>query len=532
MELRVLDGTDPSWPVWLDFEEWKQRALEKDALQATHAIRTPVASPEEAQENFDAITYSKGASGLRMLEAWLGEEPFRAGVSRYLREHLHGNATAEDLWRALGESAMPAQAAEVGRVARSWFEQPGLPLVEVNATCEGARTRLDVTQRRFYADGRGQSTQLWRLPLCVRGGDGKPACTLVTEASARVMLDGCDARPVVNPDHVGFYRVKYDAATLRAHARSALSLKPAERIALVSDVEALAEQGALPASAVLDVALGLRGERNEQVLEALAETLEHLGDNLVADGDRAAFRRFVASIYAPIVRELGWDPRPGEDDRRRLLRKLALLALGVTARDPAVVAEARRRLPAYLDDPAAADGSVGDALVEIAVRSGDAQLVDRLLVARRRASTPEHERRLTYALAAFEEPAAVARALAQLLGAEVRVQDMARLLAKFLGNPSAQKAAWRFFADNLTRLRDKAPGHAGLERAVDALGNLCDPAARREIAAFFSDPAHKIDAADRALKEALEQIDECVAWKARGTVEVSRWLMKILNAAG
>ena len=50
---------------------------------------------------FDSLTYEKGASVLRMLEQYLGEEAFRLGVSNYLKANAYGNTDGDDLWSAL-----------------------------------------------------------------------------------------------------------------------------------------------------------------------------------------------------------------------------------------------------------------------------------------------------------------------------------------------------------------------------------------------------------------------------------------------
>ena len=50
---------------------------------------------------FDAITYSKGQALIRMLEHYLGEDAFRAGIRKYMADHAYGNTTTADLWRAL-----------------------------------------------------------------------------------------------------------------------------------------------------------------------------------------------------------------------------------------------------------------------------------------------------------------------------------------------------------------------------------------------------------------------------------------------
>src|SRR5581483_397570 len=100
-------------------------ALALDALTNTHPIYADVRSVAEATENFDAITYEKGAAVVRMIERYLGAEAFRDGVRIYMQRHREGNTVAADLWRALEE----ASGREVTRVAQSWIAQPGLPLV-------------------------------------------------------------------------------------------------------------------------------------------------------------------------------------------------------------------------------------------------------------------------------------------------------------------------------------------------------------------------------------------------------------------
>ena len=66
------------------------RALSLDGLKSSHPIEQEVKNPAEIGQLFDAISYSKGGSVLRMLERFLGEEPFRNGLRQYLTEHKYG----------------------------------------------------------------------------------------------------------------------------------------------------------------------------------------------------------------------------------------------------------------------------------------------------------------------------------------------------------------------------------------------------------------------------------------------------------
>lgn len=123
MAFHVVSAWKPEWKMWNDFQHHRSAALGLDALEHTHPIYAPVKTPQEATENFDLITYEKGASVVRMIERYLGAETFRSGVRRYIREHAESNTVAADLWDALSE----ASGQDVGRIVRPWIEQAGFP---------------------------------------------------------------------------------------------------------------------------------------------------------------------------------------------------------------------------------------------------------------------------------------------------------------------------------------------------------------------------------------------------------------------
>jgi puromycin-sensitive aminopeptidase len=95
---------NPEWHYWRDFVADNTSAFNLDALASTHPISIEAKNAEEASERFDAITYTKGAAVLRMIEAYLGEDTFRDGVRIYLKRHRENNASADDFWHALDEA--------------------------------------------------------------------------------------------------------------------------------------------------------------------------------------------------------------------------------------------------------------------------------------------------------------------------------------------------------------------------------------------------------------------------------------------
>ncbi len=137
-----------------------QGVMGSDARPTASAIRRPVESTETLLQDV-GVQYNKGKAVLGMFEAWIGPEPFRKGVLDYIGANAWGNATADDLWKAL-------DAASEGKVSRplaTFTDQPGLPIVEVEPLGEG---RVRLTQRRFGSEG----VDLARADL---GGPGGPA---------------------------------------------------------------------------------------------------------------------------------------------------------------------------------------------------------------------------------------------------------------------------------------------------------------------------------------------------------------------
>ncbi|HVF69584.1 MAG TPA: M1 family metallopeptidase, partial [Xanthomonadales bacterium] len=102
IEYLAVDHIFPEWDMWTQFVYMDHsRALELDGLENTHPIEVEVHNPTEISEIFDAVSYSKGSSIIRMLAEYLGEDIFRKGLQVYLKKHSYGNATTSDLWNAL-----------------------------------------------------------------------------------------------------------------------------------------------------------------------------------------------------------------------------------------------------------------------------------------------------------------------------------------------------------------------------------------------------------------------------------------------
>src|SRR5258706_14894584 len=167
---KPLLGWKPEWNFDLDDVSQNSGTRGTDSLANTRPIQQAAETPAQIQELFDGIAYGKAAAVLRMLEAYIGPETFRAGVKQYLKQHSYGNATATDFWTTLAKvSGKP-----VDRVMPTFVQQAGLPFVAVRSECNGRATQVTLRQQRYLFDrelfNREESEELWQIPVCLKEG--------------------------------------------------------------------------------------------------------------------------------------------------------------------------------------------------------------------------------------------------------------------------------------------------------------------------------------------------------------------------
>ncbi|MFL5274612.1 MAG: M1 family metallopeptidase [Anaeromyxobacteraceae bacterium] len=521
MSFKIVDGWRPDWRVWLDFGSGKAAALHLDALRSTHPVRAEVKNAEEATESFDLITYEKGGAVLRMIEGYLGEAAFREGIRAYMRRHAKANAVAADLWRALADASREP----VDELADAWIGQPGFPLVQVRR--EGRTLRL--AQRRFFSEPGAASGETWPVPLVVRyedAGGVREARHLLRGAAGELVLpgDGEVRWATANAGSTGFYRVAYDEASLAALSSNVARLAPAERIGLLADEWALVRAGLRDVGLFLDLAGSFGGETDYAVVDELVGRLAAIEVRLLAPDVRARFQAFVARLLGPAFAAAGWDAAAGEGDAPRLRRAALARAVGLVARDPAVVAEGARRLDRFLDgDRGALEANLHDAAVVMAARGGDAALFERLRQRFKVEPDPAFQRRYLVALALFEAPPLAAKAQELALGEEVPLQDAASFMGALLGNRTAREAFWRTVRDRWDAIHARVGGAPMLlRRIVEAVGQLPERRHLEEAEAFFA--AHPLAPARQAVAQTLERMHQDVALWERAEPAVGKWL--------
>jgi aminopeptidase N/puromycin-sensitive aminopeptidase len=530
MSSKPLEKLKPEWNADLDDVSGTGGTLNTDSLASTRPIHQAAETPAQIQELFDGIAYGKTASVLRMLESYLGEETFRAGVNAYLKQHQYGNATASDFWSAQTKTS----GKPIDKIMPTWVNQPGAPIINVKAQCSGNSTNVQLTQQRYFtsrAKFSEPNDQLWQIPLCLKGSaSSAPKCELMTKREETFTLPGCSTWVLGNAGATGYYRAGYQPEAVRALAADAeTKLTPAERINLQNDIWASIRVGREPVGDYLAFAQGLQADRNRAVLEDVLGRLDYIGEYVVSDSDRDSYRTWLRQFLAPAMKEVGWEPKPGETDEQRALRARIFNSLGYSAHDPEVLAEARKLAEKALADPSSVDSELAGGAIVLAAINGGADYYDQLMAALKSPKTPELYYTYFYTLPQFSDPKLLQRTLDFALTPEVRSQDALNLVTGVLGNPAGQQLAWDFIRQHWPEM-EKAGGPFASARIVGATGVFCDATKRDQVTEFFT--AHKVAAAERTYKQSIERINNCVDLKSQQETQLASWLGQHGTAGG
>uniref|UniRef100_A0A0R3VZW4 Peptidase_M1 domain-containing protein n=1 Tax=Taenia asiatica TaxID=60517 RepID=A0A0R3VZW4_TAEAS len=298
-------------------------------LKTSHPIEVEVHSPDEVAEIFDAVSYQKGSSIIRMLNDYLGPEKFTKGLQLYIHRHKYGNTTTDDLWNALSEVC----GEDVGSIMSTWTRQVGFPVLTVHKVSDTAEDGLviSIQQDRFLAEGgyngNGDDTSAWYVPvtICEAADSTKIMKRVLVPPSARtepfnVHLPG-GSQIRLNPSAVGFYRVQYEGS-LMAPILEALGegrLEHRDRLCVLADAFALARAGRSRMTSALTMASTLHCEGNYIVWRELHGQLGSLRSLLqercapshdaagaeVTTPFEEALNTFIVHLAEPSLKRLG-----------------------------------------------------------------------------------------------------------------------------------------------------------------------------------------------------------------------------------
>ncbi|KAH9955891.1 leucyl aminopeptidase, partial [Russula dissimulans] len=517
----------PTWNVDAAFiNEHLNIALRLDAKLSSHPIEVAVPDAGQIGQIFDALSYSKAASVLRMLSRYVGEDKFLKGVSLYLKKHLYSNTVSRDLWDGIAE----ATGLDIPKLMDNWVLKMGFPVLTVSETPTGIKVRQD----RFLETGPAKpedNETIWSVPLglitaSVPGQAFVDSTALLETREAEFKLD--TTKPFkINADTSGVYRVLYTPARLLAIAKEAgkansiFSLD--DRIGLVSDAFALAKAGYLSLSATLNLVHELRADREFLTWDSIDKNLTEIihtwyEDDKVTRGLKA-FRR---ALTSPIVEELGLEYSKDDSAEITQLRTLALDAASLSG-DPATVKALLERFSKYISgDASAIPADLLGATFRTAIEHTGSTAYDAVLKIFENPATSTIKIAAIRGLTAAVDPALQERTF-NLIQNSVRNQDLVYFFRRFGANPKAIVSLRDFFEKNYDSI------YARLEKTVSmkyiiqyVYTNFAKDEDRSRTEEFFKDKDTR--RYNQSVAQALDEISAKAALIKRSTTDVLEWL--------
>jgi puromycin-sensitive aminopeptidase len=529
MGTKAVDWLFPEWQMWTQFVNMDtNRALSLDGLKNSHPIEQEVKDPAEVSQLFDAISYSKGASVIRMLEQFLTPEVFRQGINRYLSGHQYQNAQTADLWSALEDASRQP----VTSIMDTWTGQMGYPVLEVSARHSAGGTDITLSQERFVYDrlldrGEGEATT-WRVPVRVVGsGDSGPVSLVMNDRQGSISLPAGAGPPQwfkVNPLQTGFYRVNYadDDWGRLTPAIESLTLPATDRLGIQNDAYALSRAGLLPVVQFMSLARAYENEVDASVWSDLASNLHEIEGLVALEPYYGAYQEFARQLFQPAARRVGWEPRTGEGHLDALLRSTVLSQAG-NYQDAEVLQQAARHFAGYLREPASLRPDLRGVVYSLAAQAGDESTYQQLWDLERKADLQEEKIRLLVSLARFRQPELLQETLERALTSEVRSQDTITVISAVAANLRGREPAWNFVKNNWSELdRRYGGGGFGIMRLVSITNHFADLEKLADVENFFRE--HPAPAAERTIRQALERIRLNAAWLEMNRPALGQWL--------
>ncbi|XP_072221917.1 glutamyl aminopeptidase [Leuresthes tenuis] len=506
-----------------------------DALLSSHPIIVNVASPAEITSVFDAISYSKGASILRMLEDWMGRDMFRDGCRKYLNDYVFKNAKTANFWASLADvSGLP-----VAEVMDTWTKQMGYPVVDLSVSATDAK----LTQKRFLLDPNADPTQppsplgyKWTIPVKWHSVKSDKNMEIMFDKSASELVVGnystsVDGLLKINNDHIGFYRVNHDDSMWTDISQQLQTnhseFDAADRASYIDDIFALARADVIDYGNAFNLTKYLKNESDYIVWSRVSSSIAYVRNMLSNNVELyPKFQKLFGDHVKPIATRLGWTDAGSQIER--LLRE-TVLNIACQMGDQDALNEASRIFDQWIS------GSVSSVPVNLRLlvyrygmkKSGTVEKWNVMFQKYKDTTLAQEKDKLLYGLASVEN----VELLYQLLEASknesvIRSQDLFTVVRYVSFNPLGQSMAWDWTTLNWNYLVNR---YTINDRNLGRLPNQITTTYNSDLLLWKMEHFFKLtpDAGAGLMprQQALETVRNNIEWIRRNQDEIRLWLM-------
>mgnify|MGYP000881511358 CR=1 FL=1 len=515
----TVDAIYPDWNFWTKFVlEEQSFALQQDSLHATHPIEVPVNHPEEIAEIFDAISYAKGASVLRMLSNYIGEDHFRDGLSLYLKKHSYKNTSSVHLWEAFEKiSGLP-----VRQIMKTLTTKSGFPVISAKLS----KNKLHLAQEVFkQLSNKKVGKELWPVPLLIETGDNQYLSPMLMKSkTAKVAIDPASQYLNLDYNDASLTIINYDIALLARllPLMQEKKLSTLDRLALVRDSFLLAKSGRLPTEIYLEVLTFLNNEQSYVVWSEVAKGTNQLRRMLAGTKADKDFENFTKQIFSELLNQksLGLKPKKGETNNNAMLRGIAFAEAGLSGYKPAK--NEAMKLFKQAQRGMGVNPNLRSAVYAIVAKYGGLTAHKSLQKMYVESDFATHKQQLLFGMinGCTEQNQKVL--LNFIFSSSVRDQDRPFAIAAAVTNSEIKHFAWNAIKSNWPELLRKYGGSKMMGTLITGATSFNSNRELSSLQKFLK--GKKIPAAKQSIAQTLEKVQININWQKRDISSISKYL--------
>ncbi|XP_005182090.2 glutamyl aminopeptidase [Musca domestica] len=534
IQYKGVNHVHPNWDMSDQFIISELHGVMKlDSTLASHPIVQKVENPDQITELFDSITYSKGASVIRMLEDLVGADKFRQATTNYLNKMRYSNAETNDF---LNEVEALKFDFDVKLIMRTWTEQMGLPVVEVKRQGD----TFILSQKRFLANPEDYNgnhddspfNYRWSIPITYfTNANGDVQRTIFNYDDREVTLTVPEDIEWIklNKNQVGYYLVNYPTDVWQALIKTLIfrrgDFSNADRAHLISDAFALADAGQLDYNIALDLSKYLRKELDYVPWVVGASRLRNITNLLYATDMYSKFVKYARLILRNVCQTVTWDVC---GDHLQNLLRVTVLSSACQYGDSEALEEAGKRFNEWLANPSQRPHpDIRSTVYYYGMASvGNEQSWNQVWDIFIGETDAQEKAKLMEALAAIKQPWLLQRYI-NLAWDEnnVRGQDYFTCLQYISANPIGQPLVWDYVRENWPGLVKRfGINERYLGRMIPAITSSFATQTKLEEMESFFKKYPDAGAGTAARKQALETVKNNIKWLKDNQEPIRKWL--------
>uniref|UniRef100_A0A8C1Q8Z1 Aminopeptidase n=1 Tax=Cyprinus carpio TaxID=7962 RepID=A0A8C1Q8Z1_CYPCA len=535
VEYLGADEAEPDWNIKdLIVLNDVHKVFAIDALASSHPLSSKeeeIQRPEQISEMFDTISYSKGASVLRMLSTFLTEKVFTQGLQTYLDHFKFSNTVYTDLWEHLQkavDSSGTTLPKTVQEIMDRWILQMGFPVVTIN-TATG-----QITQEHFLLDPEtkpdrpSEFNYEWFVPISWTKKEAIQSLYWLLQKTDQVdqMKISGDEWVLANINVTGYYRVNYDNENwrrlLNVLQTSRQSIPVINRAQIIDDAFNLAKAGIIETTLALRTTLFLASETEYMPWESALDNLDYF---------YLMFDR--TEVYGPMQTYVG-NQVEGLFDYFTRYNQVNALRVACSTGLEACTTLVKTWFQQWMENPNVnpIKANLRSAVYCSAIAAGGEKEWNFAWEMFEKATVASEKDKLRAAMACATEPWLLNRYLKYTLDSnKIRKQDATSTIISIASNVVGQPLAWDFVRANWEYIFNEYGGKSYLfpNLIIGVTNRFSTPFELQQLIQFRDDYAHiGFGTGTLAIQQSIERTTANIKWVEKNQEAVLEWFINPL----